>query len=89
MNSSVAAIVYGQSATLTATVSTNVPGGASPGGTVTFMAGATLLGSATPVSGIAAFTTTALPAGMQTVTAVYSGDANYAGSMAGRPRPYC
>ena len=83
LTTSAAAIVYGQSATLTATVSTNVPGGASPGGTVTFTAGATLLGSATPVNGIAAFTTTAVPAGMQTVTAVYSGDANYAGSTFG------
>ena len=51
-----------------------------PSGSVTFMAGATLLGSATPAGGTATLTTTALPAGAQAVTAVYSGDANYTGS---------
>jgi hypothetical protein len=67
---------FGQSVTLTATVTGN-----SPTGTVQFKDGATSLG--TPVtlsSGAASLTTMALTPGGHNITAVYSGDTNNVGS---------
>ncbi|NTV73028.1 MAG: hypothetical protein HGA66_02340, partial [Holophaga sp.] len=63
---------YGQAVTLTATVT----GGA--GGTVTFMDGASTLGSGT-VNGarVATLITSALGSGSHILTAVYSGEANF------------
>ena len=59
---------------LTATVKSTA---GTPTGTVSFYAGTTLLGIA-PLSGnAAALTTTALPAGADSVSAVYSGDTNF------------
>lgn len=75
--------IYGQSVTLTAVVGVNPPGSGTPsGGTVTFMVGSTPVGSTTLGSqATAVFTTSALPAGSQVVTAVYSGDgSNFASS---------
>jgi len=46
-------------------------------GTMTFYEGSTALGTASVSGGSATFTTTALAAGAQSITAVYSGDANY------------
>jgi hypothetical protein len=46
-------------------------------GTMTFYAGTTLLGTATISGGSATLTTTALAAGTQSITAAYSGDADY------------
>lgn len=66
---------FGQSVTFTATVT-----GINPTGTVQFFDSATLLGSATTVSGIATFTTSALSPGPHSITAVYGGDSNNAGS---------
>jgi Big-like domain-containing protein len=66
---------FGNSVTLTVAVT---PSAAT--GTVQFFNGATLLGSATLAAGSAQFSTTALPAGSDSLTAVYSGDANDAGS---------
>lgn len=63
--------------TLTATVAA---GSATPGGVVNFMSGQTLLGSATLTNGVAVLNTTQLPAGTDSVTAVYQGDANDTGS---------
>ncbi|HEY6446183.1 MAG TPA: Ig-like domain repeat protein [Acidobacteriaceae bacterium] len=64
--------------------------GAGPTGTVSFMNGSASLGTATmvgtaatataPASGTASLTVTTLPEGANNITAVYSGDANYAGS---------
>ena len=71
---------YGQSVTFTATV---VPKGGSgtPTGTVTFMDGATALGTGTlNASGVATFATSSLAVGQHSMTAVYSGDTNNAGS---------
>jgi arabinan endo-1,5-alpha-L-arabinosidase len=64
----------------TATI-TGASGTATPTGTVTFMDGATNLGSAAvnPL-GVAQFTSTLLPAGSDAITADYGGDANYAAS---------
>src|SRR5271157_5652562 len=70
--------IFGQSVTFTATVSSTSPGTIS--GTVNFMDGATLLGSGTVSSGKATYTTTALAGGSHSITAVYGGDANFAGS---------
>jgi hypothetical protein len=47
-------------------------------GTMTFYSGTTVLGTATVSGGSATITTTALAAGTQSITAAYSGDANYA-----------
>ena len=58
------------SVTFSATVT-----GADPSGTVTFFHGTTVLGRSTvDASGLASFTTTLLPAGVQVVSAVYGGD---------------
>ena len=65
---------FGSSVTFTATVSGL---GLTPTGTVTFMDGATTLGSATLNSGGANFSTTALSTGNHSITAVYGGDTIY------------
>jgi sugar lactone lactonase YvrE len=70
--------VAGQPVTLSATVS---PAGAT--GTVQFLDGATSVGVATVGNGTASLTTSALTAGSHSITAVYSGDGNYAASVSG------
>jgi len=69
----------GQPVTLTATV---VPAPAqTPAGTVSFFNGATLLGTGTvDSSGIASFSTSSLPLGTSSLTAVYSGNTGSVGS---------
>ena len=70
----------GASVTFTATVAQN-PGSGVPTGTVTFMDGATVLGTGTlSGAGVATFSTASLALGPHTVAAVYSGDANNAAS---------
>jgi outer membrane protein assembly factor BamB len=75
LSSSLNPSTVGQSVTFTATVSN---GSANvPTGTVTFLNGTTTLGTATlNSSGVAAFTTSTLPAGTDEITASYGGDAN-------------
>ena len=70
----------GQSITLTATVTDTVTGETFvPTGKVTFNNGTTALGSVTLSSaGVAAFPVSTLPAGTNSITAAYSGDANFA-----------
>ena len=70
--------VYGQLLTISARVSTSVSG-IVPSGTVTFQEGNTVLDRATlDSSGNATFfTTTLLAVGSHTITASYSGDANF------------
>jgi hypothetical protein len=69
---------YGQLVTLTATVKNKR---VTPTGTITFMDGATVIASDMPLVGHqATFTTNALMPGKHAITAVYSGDANFAGS---------
>lgn len=65
---------YGQSVTLTATVT----GAGNPGGTVTFKESSTTLGTAPIVDGVATFSTSALLAGGRTLYANYNGDASNA-----------
>ncbi|HEX3541972.1 MAG TPA: Ig-like domain-containing protein, partial [Acidimicrobiales bacterium] len=71
---------FGQPVTFPATVTPGGTTGLTPGGTVSFY----LNGSTTPIAtvplstdGTAKFTTAALPAGVNTVTAIYSGDNNF------------
>lgn len=70
----------GQPVTFTATVAPGAGATGSPSGTVTFMDGATTLGSAPLSAGTATFSTSSLGAGNHTITAVYGGDANFSTS---------
>ncbi len=65
--------IFGQAVTFTATVSAG-------GGTVTFMDGATSLGTGTLSGGVATLTTSSLAVGNRSITAVYGGDGTHAGS---------
>jgi len=73
LSSSLNPAIYGQSVTLTATVSSAGP--STPTGTVTFKNGASNLKTVTLAGGVAAMTSTGLPAGTLSLTAVYNGDA--------------
>ncbi len=65
---------YGQAVTLTAAVTPTSP--YQPTGTVTFKSGSATLGGGTlNTSGIAILTTAKIPAGVDTLTATYNGDA--------------
>jgi hypothetical protein len=73
--------VFGQSATLTATVAVTAPGAGTPTGTVSFYADGNLLGTASVVGGTTATLSNAtLAAGDHAITAVYGGDADFAAS---------
>lgn len=64
-----------QAVTFTATVAGS---GVTPAGSVTFMNGSTSLGTFPLVNGSATAGSSSLPVGTQTITASYSGDANFA-----------
>ncbi|HLJ94968.1 MAG TPA: Ig-like domain repeat protein [Gemmataceae bacterium] len=73
--------VFGQPVTFTATVSPVPPITGTPTGMVTFQDGSTVLGMGTLTNGVATFTTTTpLSIGPHMITAVYNGDASFAGS---------
>ncbi|MGA2019216.1 MAG: FG-GAP-like repeat-containing protein [Candidatus Sulfotelmatobacter sp.] len=74
----------GQSVTFTATI-TSTSGGttATPTGTVTFSDGSTLLGPTPLTGGVATFSTSSLALGNHSITAQYSGDANFASASSG------
>lgn len=77
VTSSLAGSTFGQSVTFTATVTS--AGSGTPTGTITFVYGSTTLCNAAPLAGeVAICAYTSLPAGTDTVTANYSGDANFA-----------
>ncbi len=68
---------FGATVTFTATVTGS---GATPTGTVTFLDGQRQpLATVTLVAGVATFSTSALPAGPNSIDASYSGDLNYTG----------
>ncbi|HKF42497.1 MAG TPA: Ig-like domain repeat protein [Thermoanaerobaculia bacterium] len=71
----------GQSVTFTATVAAAPPASGIPTGMVTFREGSTILAQG-PLNGSAqaSFSTSALPLGSQTVTAIYSSDTIFAAS---------
>jgi polygalacturonase/sugar lactone lactonase YvrE len=62
------------SITLTAAVSSSIT---APTGSVAFMDGSTLLGTGTITGGVASLTTASLAVGSHSITAIYSGDANF------------
>jgi hypothetical protein len=67
-----------QNVTFTATVAGNPAVSCTPTGTVTFKDGATTLMAGVSLSGgQATFSTSSLPAGHRSITAVYSGDSNF------------
>jgi hypothetical protein len=68
----------GQSVTFTATVSGQF--GGTPTGSVTFSNGGTSLGTGTMSGASAVITTSALPAGPDSITAVYGSDTNFGAS---------
>jgi hypothetical protein len=73
--SSASTIAFGKTVTLT------VSAGASKStGSVTVKDGTTVLGTATFINGVAVFSTAKLSKGKHTLTAVFGGDANFAGS---------
>ena len=89
VTSSVNPEVFGQSVTLTATVSPVAPGTGTPTGTVTFLDGGSPIGTGTLSVGVATFTTAALAAGNHTITTSYGGDGNFngsTGSLTGNPQ---
>ena len=67
----------GTSVTFTATVAAVMPATGTPTGTVTFLDGTTTLGTGTLTNGQTTFTSTTLAVGSQSITASYSGDANF------------
>ena len=81
--SSAPSATAGQNVVFTATVTGPAAAGAlKPGGTVTFRDGDTTLGTATvDAAGKASFATSALAVGTHTITAMYSGDPNFSGSL--------
>ena len=72
---SLATVLLTNAVTFTATVSSSV---GTPNGSVNFFDGTTLLGSVTLASGVAAYTTSSLAAGIHTITAQFGGSSNFA-----------
>jgi hypothetical protein len=66
-----------QPMTFTANASATSPAAGTPGGTVRFFDGATLLGSGTLSGGSASFTTAGLTAGVHAIEVRYDGDASF------------
>ena len=78
----VATSPFGQSVTLTANLAPFAAGGQSTNGeAVTFKSGATTLGTGLLASGVASLTLTTLPAGVDSLTAAFAGDVNFAASV--------
>jgi uncharacterized repeat protein (TIGR03803 family) len=75
---------YPNGVTFTATVAPQSGSGTTPTGTVTFLDGGTVMGTKTLKNGTASYTANyasyTLPAGSNTITAVYGGDVNYSRS---------
>jgi Bacterial Ig-like domain (group 3)/FG-GAP-like repeat len=69
-----------QPTTLTATLSPDLAQNHNATGTVTFMSGTTVVGTAPVVNGVAALSTTKLPGGINNVIATYPGDTNFSAS---------
>ncbi|HEY1658830.1 MAG TPA: FG-GAP-like repeat-containing protein [Candidatus Sulfotelmatobacter sp.] len=72
-----AQLTFGQSVTLTATVAASVSNVTAPTGNVTFQNSGTVIGAQSLVNGAASVSTSSLPAGSNSLAAVYSGDSNY------------
>jgi Pro-kumamolisin, activation domain/Bacterial Ig-like domain (group 3) len=82
VTSSAPTIQHGASVTFTAVVKPNQSGGPAMTGTVQFSTNGTPIGSPIPLeNGQAQVSTSTLPAGNLPISATYSGDANYQGSI--------
>ena len=73
---------YGQAVRFTVAVSAQSPSLAQPAGNVTILVGGVPLGTVPLVNGTAIFETSALHAGVMSITAAYEGNANLAASTA-------
>jgi autotransporter-associated beta strand protein len=80
LTSSSSSSTSGQAVTFTAVVTPTGPGAGTPTGSVTFMDGTAVLGSSSLSGETATFQTSSLSTGSHQITAVYSGDANFAAS---------
>ena len=81
LTTSAAAPVYSQAVTFTARVAAAAPGSGPPTGTITFMAGTTVLGTvAVGSSGSAVLKVSSLAVGSHSITAVYNGDTDFLAS---------
>jgi hypothetical protein len=71
--------LFGQTVTLTATVTATgtISGRPAPTGTIMFLDGTTLLGTITLTNSKATFSTSTLSTGTHSITAIYSGDSFY------------
>jgi Bacterial Ig-like domain (group 3)/Calx-beta domain len=74
--------LYGQTIHFTGTVAVQAPAAGQPTGSVTILADGVPLGIAPLVNGTVTLDTAALHAGAKSITATYSGDANFDGSTA-------
>ena len=68
---------FGQAVTFTVTVAATVPGSGTPGGTVQFTDGNTVLATMTLSKGKATFTTSSLSVGSHPMRAVYAGNSKF------------
>lgn len=73
---------FGGLVTVNVAVNAINPGSGIPTGTITGTLGSTTLGTATLTNGTASFSTSALPAGVNSIKVTYSGDANFTASNA-------
>jgi sugar lactone lactonase YvrE len=80
LTSSASSVVLSNPLLFTATVSSTTT---TPTGTVSFLDGTTPLGQGTLSKGVAVLSTSSLTAGSHTMTAVYSGDANFSAATSG------
>jgi sugar lactone lactonase YvrE len=78
LSSSASTVVLTNPLLFTATVSSTTT---MPTGTVSFLDGTTPLGQGTLSNGVAVLSTSSLTAGIHTITAVYSGDANFSAAI--------
>jgi beta-glucanase (GH16 family) len=86
LSSSLNPSALGQAVTFTAAVSAVAPGAGTLTGNVQFKDGTTNLGTPVAVSnGSATFSTSSLTVGAHSITAIYSGDGNFAGSTGSLP----
>lgn len=71
---------FGTLVTFNVTVAPTFPGSGIPTGTISGYYGTTLIGTASLVNGSASFSTSTLPAGVDTIIVKYNGDTNFSAS---------
>jgi len=73
--------VVGHGVAVTAIVSPDPPGSGTPTGTITFLDGPTVLGTAPLIGGTASLTLTGLTVGLHNISASYAGDTDFTGNL--------